>query len=139
MTYLAINHGATGLIYYSYFNIRDDVDFDTRWPQIKRIASEVDQLRPVFLSTCQTNDNDVVCDNADIDFKLMREGNTYYLVAVNTREKEVAGVSFQNNLLNEPSIIHVLFEETRRIVTKEGSFTDDFDPYEVHVYRWTGI
>lgn len=85
MTYLAVNHGAKGVIYYSYFNILDDPDYDTRWPEIKEIAGEIDQLRPVFLSTYQTDDNDIVCNNDNIDFKLMREGNTYYLFAVNTK------------------------------------------------------
>ncbi len=136
MTYLAVNHGAKGLIYYSYFNIRDDKDYKTRWQQIKEIAGEIDSLRPVILSTQETNKNDIVCDNENIDFKLMRESNIYYLFAVNTKKKMVDGVSFQNKLANKPRIINVLFESNRQIAAKKGKFTDDFDPYEVHVYQW---
>ncbi len=139
MTYLAVNHGAKGLIYYSYFNIRDDKDYKARWQQIKEIAAEIASLRPVILSTQQTNKSDIVCNNRNIDFKLMRESNIYYLFAVNTKKKAITRVSFQNNVINKPSIIHVLFESNRQIVAKKGSFTDDFDPYEVHVYRWEGI
>jgi hypothetical protein len=85
MTYLAVNHGAKGLIYYSYFNIVDDPDYPIRWPQIKQIASEIDGLRHIFLSIYQTNDTDVTCGNDEIDFKLMWENNRYYLFAVNTK------------------------------------------------------
>ncbi len=136
MTYLATNHGAKGLIYYSYFNIRDDADYGTRWPQIKEIASEIDQLRPVFLSIDQTGDNDIICDNPDIDIKVMRKGNTYYLFAVNTKEEDIKGVSFDIdiNLPDKPSSFAVLFEANKHLVDND-SFTDNFGPYEVHVYQ----
>jgi hypothetical protein len=134
MTYLAVNHGAKGLIYYSYFNIRDDADYDTRWPQIKGIANEINQLRPVFLSIEQTNNNDIVCDNEDIDFNLMRHNNAYYLFAVNTLNVNITGVSFQINLTNQPEAIETLFEGGRTVPVTDGNFTDDFGSYEVHVY-----
>ena len=136
MTYLAINHGAKGLIYYSYFNIRDDKDYRTRWPQIKEIASEIDRLRPVLLSTQHANDSDVICNNSDIDFKLMREGDTYYLFAVNTKKEPNAGVRFRNDMADKPSMISLLFENDRRIAVSNGIFTDNFCSYEVHVYHW---
>ena len=136
MTYLAVNHGAKGLIYYSYFNIRDDKDYKTRWEEIKKIASEIDRLRPVLLSTDQTNDNDIVCDNSDIDFKLMRENGAYYLFAVNTKKETIAGVSFRINLAHKSAAVKALFEDDRQIALIHGNFTDNFDPYEVHVYCW---
>jgi hypothetical protein len=135
MTYLAVNHGAKGLIYYSYFDIRNDEDYDERWPEIKAIAGEIRDLRHVFLATYQTNENDVTCDNADIDFKLMREGGIYYLLAVNTSEQVVAGIPFNVSLPNQPWTVGVLFED-REIAADNGYFTDDFAPYEVHVYQW---
>jgi hypothetical protein len=131
MTYLAVNHGAKGLIYYchSAFN-------PTKWSQAKGLGSEVDQLRPVFLSTDQTNDSDVTCNNSNIDLKLMRTGHAYYLFAVNTKEENITGVSFQNNLSDTPGVIEALFEDGRQIALTNGAFTDNFDPYEVHVYFW---
>ena len=137
MTYLAINHGAKGLIYYSYFNIVDYLDYTTRWPQIKEIASEVHFLRPVILSTQETRKNYIVCGNDNIDFKLMREGDTYYLFAVNTKKETITGVQFQNRQVGRPEMMHVLFENGRQVALSSGKFVDDFDPYEVHVYVWT--
>lgn len=139
MTYLAVNHGAKGLIYYSYFNIRDDTDYNTRWPQIKDIAGEIQQLRHVFLSVEQTNENNVICDHADIDFKLMRHNNTYYLFAVNTANSSTAAVSFQINVTNQPKAIETLFEDGRIEAVTDGNFADDFGPNEVHVYSWPAI
>jgi hypothetical protein len=136
MSYLATNHGAKGLIYYSYFNIRDDSDFNERWPQIKEIAAEVDQLRPVFLSLYETGDNDVASDNPDIDVKLMREGDTYYLFAVNTKEQGISAVLFHINLPDKPALVQTLFEGGRQLAASDGEFTDDFGIYEVHVYQW---
>lgn len=136
MTYLAINHGAKGLIYYSYFNIRDDEDYQTRWEQIKEIAGEIDRLRPVLLSTQKTNSNDIVCKNGNIDFKLLREANTYYLLAVNIKKEIIANVSFQNTLRHKPAQVDVLFEGDRQIPITNGNFNDAFGPYEVHVYKW---
>ncbi len=138
MSYLAVNHGAKGLIYYSYFDIRNDANYDTRWIEIKDIASEIDQLRSVFLSTSQTSDNDVTCNNGDIDFKLMWYDGTYYLLAVNTKEETISGVSFQINLANKPAVFDTLFEGGRQVSVVSGTVTDSFGPYEVHVYQWQG-
>lgn len=135
MSYLAVNHGAKGLIYYSYFNIRDDADYDTRWLEIKDIASELDQLRPVFLSIYETNEGDVTCNNGDIDLKLMREGETYYLFAVNTNNGAVAGVPFQINLAEQPCSVNTLFEGGN-VAVDGNTFMDNFSDYEVHVYHW---
>jgi hypothetical protein len=136
MSYLAVNHGAKGLIYYSYFNIRDDADYATRWPQIKEVASEIDSLRSVLLSIKETNKNDVVCNNRNIDFKLMRQGNAYYLLMVNTKKNNITGVSFKIKLEKKPTVIDTLFESGRQIPIINGKVTDSFGPYEVHVYKW---
>jgi len=135
MTYLATNHGAKGLIYYSYFNIRDDEDFETRWPQIQQIASEVNQLKPVFLSIDKIENVHVDCDNDAIDFKLMKKDDQYYLFAVNTLASVLNDVSFEQPI--KTSKIDVLFEKDRFLSPdKSGGFTDDFAPHEVHIYRW---
>ena len=136
MTYLAVNHGAKGLIYYSYFNIRDDLDYMARWKEIKGIAKEIDQLRPVILSTRQTNGNEISCNKDNIDFKFMKKDDTYYLFAVNTKKESIKGVSFRCNQAISTSMIRLLFEDGRQIAASNGKFTDNFCPYEVHVYHW---
>jgi hypothetical protein len=136
MTYLAINHGAKGLIYYSYFNIRDDKDYRTRWEQIKDLASEIKHLRPVLLSTDEADDGCIRCDNKDIDLKLMKQGTSYYAFAINTEKGIAERVSFRVKLPNRPPSIDLLFEGGRSIEAANGTFADNFAPYEVHVYHW---
>jgi hypothetical protein len=149
MTYLATNHGATGLIYYSFFDLLDDngvftEDGQITWDGIKEIAIEIDQLRSVFLSGYLGSGSQITCDNLDIDFRLMWEGNTYYLFAVNTKVDSGGepvgsdGVSFQINLVNKPATFDTRFESDRQISVISGRVTDDFGPYEVHVYHWQG-
>jgi hypothetical protein len=112
MTYLAINHGAKGLIYYSYFNIRDDKDYKARWEQIKKVGREIKDLRPVILSTHKTDKNDIICS------------------------KSITDVSLKIKLVRTPRTIRVLFEDNREIRVRDGDFTDSFGPYGVHVYQW---
>lgn len=52
MTWQCIAEGATGLVFYSWFDIKrnPDVPFDTQWEHLKRIAVEVDQMAPALLS-----------------------------------------------------------------------------------------
>ena len=53
MAWQCLCEGATGLIFYSWFDIKrnPDVPFETQWNELKRIAAEIDQLAPVLLST----------------------------------------------------------------------------------------
>lgn len=138
MTYLATNHGAQGLIYYSYFDIRGDDDYQERWDAVREIAGEIDQLKDVFLSIEETNEDDIVCDNPNIDFKLMRKADTYYLFAVNIAQEFLADVSFQVLTADKPARIETLFEDTGTFKPDTScSFRMDFQPYDVHVFKWS--
>jgi len=50
MTYLALAHGAKGLIYYCYYDMRVLPQYAEMWTGMKKIASEVKALSPVLLS-----------------------------------------------------------------------------------------
>lgn len=52
MAWQCIAHGARGLIFYSWFDLRRDqaAPFAQRWPQVQRIAQEIRDLAPVILS-----------------------------------------------------------------------------------------
>lgn len=52
MTWQCVAEGATGLVFYSWFDIKRnaDVPFDTQWDYLKRIAAEVDRMAPALLS-----------------------------------------------------------------------------------------
>ena len=52
MTWQCITEGATGIIFYSWFEIRADklFPFSQRWEEVKRVAVEVKEMAPVLLS-----------------------------------------------------------------------------------------
>jgi hypothetical protein len=51
MTCQCLLAGATGLIYYSWFDLqRDPKGFERRWADVKQVATEVKQLEPYLLS-----------------------------------------------------------------------------------------
>ncbi len=52
MAWQCICEGATGLVFYSWFDIQrnPDVPFEKQWDVLKRIAAEIDRWAPVLLS-----------------------------------------------------------------------------------------
>jgi hypothetical protein len=53
MAWQCICEGATGLVFYSWFDVlrNPDAPFDTQWDELKQIAAEIDRMAPVVLST----------------------------------------------------------------------------------------
>ncbi len=50
MAWQCIAGGADGLIFFSWYHMREEPDFDTRWPEVCRMAAEIREFIPVFLS-----------------------------------------------------------------------------------------
>jgi hypothetical protein len=52
MAWQCIAEGATGLVFYSWYDLKrnPDVPFDQQWDGLKRIAAEIDQASPILLS-----------------------------------------------------------------------------------------
>jgi len=52
MAWQCICEGATGLVFYSWFDVQrnPDVPFDTQWAGLQQIAAEIDRMAPVLLS-----------------------------------------------------------------------------------------
>jgi hypothetical protein len=53
MAWQCICEGATGLVFYSWFDVKrnPDVPFETQWQDLKAIAAEIDAAAPALLST----------------------------------------------------------------------------------------
>lgn len=52
MAWQCICEGATGLVFYSWYDVKrnPDVSFEKQWEGLKRIAAEIDQMAPILLS-----------------------------------------------------------------------------------------
>ena len=52
MAWQCICEGATGLVFYSWYDVKrnPDVPFDVQWSGLKRLAEEIDRMAPILLS-----------------------------------------------------------------------------------------
>jgi hypothetical protein len=133
MTYLALTHGAKGLIYWCYYNMRVLPQYQEMWAGMKRIGKEVKMLSPVLLSPEDRGTVRVIPDFVPIHTKLKRYEGREYLIAVNgcANSCEVA-FDLGHSLLAQAK---VLFED-RSAVTNGSRLRASFLPFEVHVYEF---
>ncbi len=131
MTYLGLVHGAKGLIYYCYYDLRVLPQYQQMWGWMKSIAEEVTTLAPVLLSTERPGDWNVTPKDTPIESTLMlREGVLYLLAANPTRSARKGGFDVRRRAATE---VKVLFEN-RCLPCTKGRFEDEFAPLAVHVY-----
>lgn len=130
MTYLALTHGAKGLIYYCYYDLRVLPQYEEMWGWMKKIAGEVKTLSPVLLSPEDLGKAAFTPANAPIHTKLKRCDGRLYLMAVNAgKEPCQAAFEFKNAL---PAKVTVMFEN-REAATDGPRLRLDFAPLEAHV------
>jgi hypothetical protein len=131
MTYLALAHGAKGLIYYCYYDLRVLPQYDEMWGWMKRIAAEVKSLSPVLLAPDDLGRVAHSPASAPIHTKLKRSNGRLYLVAVNSGNDAIAVAFDLRRALSQP--VQVMFEN-RAITPADRGFSDAFKPLEAHVY-----
>jgi hypothetical protein len=117
MTYLALAHGAKGLIYWCYYNMRVLPQYAEMWAGMKRIAAEVKALSPMLLSPEDLGEVRCEPSKAPLHTKLKRHEGRLYLIAVNASE-EPCTVTFDLRRPLPPQV-QVMFEEGT--ATTEGS------------------
>lgn len=133
MTFQCLVGGATGLVYYSFFDLkRDPAGFDKPWADICRVGEEVKGLFPYMLSTEPRPRVSLKKPNEFILFATRQCKGRKLLMAVNvSREEQKATFVLSNKArslrrLNESGVITVTGNQ----------LADDFAPAAVHVYEW---
>jgi len=132
MTYLALVHGANGLMYYGYdipafpgtraFKLPEDAP--EIWAELARINQQLSWLAPVIL-----NGQRRLLPDVHLGAWNYQGGN--YIMAVNTSSQ---GIVTEFTLPEiEASRLGVMFER-RWISASDGVFKDSFAPHEVHIY-----
>ncbi len=133
MTYIGLTHGAKGLIYWCYYNMRVLPQYEEMWTWMKSIGQEVKDLSPMLLTAQDLGAVSVSPESKDIHTLLKRDGNTYCLMAVN------AGSSACTPTLHPPISATTPVEvrsENRKVEAQKNGITDTFAPLAVHVYQW---
>jgi hypothetical protein len=143
MAYQAIINGARGLIFFggSISKAWNDKDAKlgwnwTFWNQVlRRVVEEIGEKSPLYPALLAPNSSRTPqCSASDIEF-CVRETEQDLFVLACKRGKETVEVKFSGLTLPN-STGDVLYEAPRRVELRDGSFTDWFGPFEVHVYRF---
>jgi hypothetical protein len=140
MAWQCITEGATGLVFYSWFDVKrnPDVTFDRQWDGLKRIAAEIDRMAPILLSTeaapevaVRYGEPAAEGEPAWLHTLVRNHGGKLYLFAVN--DGDGAGrVDF--TLPEAAGGVRVLGED-RSIELRGSSFEDQFERLAVRVYE----
>lgn len=134
MTYLALVHGAKGIIYWAHTGSKYYIrDYPDHWAYMKRLAGEMHDLTPSLL----TPDSEVIPSlepkDAPIDTMVKRLNGQTYVFAVN-HDTKACTVKLSLPGTTASASVEVLFEK-RSVNAENGAWQDDFKPLEVHVYR----
>lgn len=126
MTYLAVAHGAKGVLFFSYWP-----KLPRTWAEVGALTRELHRLTP-FLAT-PARELRVVSRPPALHVRCLQTGKAGIVLAVNT-EARFQTASFKIPDLRTRDL--ALPFENRRLAVRRGTVTDRFMPYEVHVYQW---
>jgi hypothetical protein len=138
--WMSIIHGSMGLIYFVHewqpkFNESALLSDDEMLSAVTEINKQIGELAPVLNSP--TIDNDVIVSSVNKDVPVAVMAKKYkgarYIFAVGMRDGKTKA-KFTMRALEGRRTIDVL-GENRMIVSKEGLFHDNFDEWDVHLYR----
>ncbi len=138
MTFLAVNHGATGIIYYRYGGEIDN-SFGlshARMQQHKnaafRAAKEIGEMASAILAGKVKNAVSLEQYSNYFDTAAFLDGKSMYIVTVSMTDQSVE-VPFRLSMSTGGQI--QVLSENRTISIVGRQFRDRFFPYETHIYR----
>ena len=124
MVYLALTHGANGILFYRYRPRRNDL-----WAEVLELAGELKALAPVCLAPDAPQP--ATCDTPHVHC-LLKQADSVYLIAVNASEQPVRA-TFSLPGQGEGHA-RVLFNGEKTDI-HQGKLRDSFGPLSTRVYR----
>jgi len=138
--WMSLIHGSRGLIYFVHqfkptFKEAALLDDPEMLAAVTEINRQIRGLAPVLNSASVVDGATLKSDPAEVSIAWMvkRRADTIYLFTVNMRNQPTRG-SFTVRGLPENVRAEVL-GESRHVSVRRGEFTDEFKPYEVHLYQ----
>jgi hypothetical protein len=142
MTYQAIINGARGIIYFGGHLPGAMTERDAKlgwnwrfWQRVLRpVIEEIGERSPLYPALVAPDSKlPVTVTGSGIEFCAREVDDEIFILACK-REGPTEQVTF-SGLPQVGDDAEVMFEPPRRIRTQNGSFTDWFAPFDVHVYR----
>jgi hypothetical protein len=131
MTYLAVTHGANGVLWEPFGYVKEH-------PGVRQtlltLAGELRELTPALVSATVTVITGT--NKKGMHGTARRYQDQLFLILVNASNEAQPGTTFTLSGVPESAPVEVLFEG-RTLTLAKGVLTDDFEPYERHVYRLT--
>ncbi|WP_150107667.1 hypothetical protein [Pedosphaera parvula] len=144
MTYQAIINGARGIIYFGgnvskAWNV-EDTTYGWNWhfwnEVLKRVVEEIGEKSPLYPALAAGNSKlpVKVTGANNVEYCVRETGEDIYILACK-REGDTVKVEF-SGMPPVGGEGEVMFESSRKVLLKDGKFTDWFAPFEVHVYHF---
>ena len=131
MTYLAVTHGANGVLWEPFFYAKEH---PAVWQAVLDITEELRQLTPALVSP--TVHVITATNKTTMHGAARQHQDQLYLILVNASHEPQPGTTFTLTGVPKSAPVEVLFED-RTLTLEQGVLTDDFEPYQRHVYRLT--
>jgi len=138
--WMSLIHGSVGLIYFVHewapeFNEHALLDDPEMLAAVTAINEQIHELAPVLNRPTVREGIEITSANADVPVAAMvkQYDEATYLFAVGMRDGTTRA-SFSISGVPGTATVEVL-GENRTIDLEDGSFTDEFEPYGVHLYR----
>ena len=143
MVWMSLIHGSTGLIYFVHewqprFNESALLSDQSMYEAVSRINHRIQSLATVLNSPTVSGGVTVESTRADVPIATMmkRDGAQIYVFAVAMRGQPTRARFIVSGVTGRQRV-NVL-DENRSLELADGAFTDDFEPWDVHLYRIAG-
>jgi hypothetical protein len=135
--YIAVIHGAKGLLYYTGTGERGGGILDKpgqgNWEYLKKLAGELRDMSPVFMAADAGDTVTVAPSDALLSLRMKQcEGKRFLLAANRSVRPANVTLSFQ---CSKGVAIPVRYESRSVTPKDDGRLEDHFDGYAVHIYE----
>lgn len=137
---MSLIHGSRGLIYFIHqfaptFREAALLDDPEMLSAITALNGQIIQLAPVLNQTGPGETIQVSTDNAEVPVAALarRHQGVLYLFAVGMRDGTTKATFKVPSIAGDQPIS--VLGENRDLAMRQGSFSDQFRPWEVHLYR----
>jgi hypothetical protein len=138
--WMSLTHGSRGLIYFVHqfapkFNEHALLDDPEMLSGVMQINRQIHELAPVLNSPLPVGGAGSVSSSNKVPISMMirRYQGSTYVFSVGMRNEAVRGTFGIVGM--PPKTEAEVLGESRKIPVNHGIFSDDFKPYDVHLYR----